>query len=152
MFKNFTNMKTFNINKICLVIISYLPWWKNLFRILDPKSVLLLLHATSSKKIWNLRSRPPMYFIVISQCPQTALTIGYNFLPLRPLNATPRYWPSTTKLNVPSSMSKTTRNLSGTINVSSGFNSAGYVTPALFFASWYSLFRPTRKQKQHIEI
>lgn len=55
-----------------------------------------------------LRSSPPMYFIVISQCPQTADTIGCNFLPLSPLNATPRYWPSTTNANVPSSISRTT--------------------------------------------
>lgn len=48
-----------------------------------------------------------MYFMVISQWPQTAETIGYNFLPLRPLNAMPRYWPSTTNDSVPSSMSST---------------------------------------------
>lgn len=57
---------------------------------------------------FNSRSNPPMYFIVISQWPHTAETIGCSFLPLRPLNATPRYWPSTTNANVPSSMSNTT--------------------------------------------
>lgn len=39
-------------------------------------------------------------------------------------------------------LSNLPRNLSGTIKVSSGFNKAGYVTPALFFESWYNLFRP----------
>jgi hypothetical protein len=91
-----------------------------------------------------LRSSPPMYLIVISQCPQTALTIGYSFLPLSPLNATPKYWPSTTKLSVPSSISNTTKNLSGTMKVSSGFNKVGYVTPGQFFTSWYNLLRPEK--------
>jgi hypothetical protein len=50
---------------------------------------------------------PPMYFMVISQCPQTAETMKWSFFPRRPLNAGPRYWPSTTKPRTPSSMSKT---------------------------------------------
>lgn len=56
----------------------------------------------------NLRSRPPMYLIVISQWPHTAETMGYSFLPFNPRNATPKYWPSTTNAKVPSSMSRTT--------------------------------------------
>lgn len=85
-----------------------------------------------------------MYFIDISQCPHTAETMGYNFFPFRPLNATPKYWPSTMKLKVPSSMSSATMNykkrrneisvgktksvrltLSGTRKVSSGLRIAG---------------------------
>lgn len=83
-----------------------------------------------------------MYLIVISAWPQTAETIGYNCFPRRPRNAVPKYRPSAQKLKVPSSISKTANNLSGTWNISSGFNNAGYVTPALFLLSWYNLFRP----------
>ncbi len=49
-----------------------------------------------------------MYFIVISQWPQTADTIMNNFLPRRPRTAGPRYLPSTTKPITPSSMSSIT--------------------------------------------
>lgn len=83
-----------------------------------------------------------MYRIVISACPQTAETIGYSCLPRRPRKAVPKYLPSAQKLNVPSSISKTANNLSGTWNISSGLSNAGYVTPALFLLSWYNLFRP----------
>lgn len=83
-----------------------------------------------------------MYFIDISQCPHTADTIGYNFFPFNPLNATLKYCPSTMKLIVPSSISSATMNLSGTRKVSSGLRIAGYVTPVPFFESWYNLFRP----------
>lgn len=107
----------------------------------------LVAHNTHEPRKLYSRSNPPMYFIVISQWPHTADTIGYSFLPFRPRNATPKYWPSTMKLIVPSSMSSATINLSGTRNASSGFRIAGYVTPGWLFASWYNLFRP-RSQPQ----
>lgn len=44
----------------------------------------------------DLRSMPPMYFIVISQWPQTAETVRYSFLPRRPRKAGPKYTLSTT--------------------------------------------------------
>ena len=68
---------------------------------------VLLLGGGGTERSYS-RSSPPMYFMVISQWPHTALTMGYSFLPLRPRKATPRYWPSTTKASVPSSMSSTT--------------------------------------------
>ena len=88
-----------------------------------------------------------MYLIVTSQWPQTALTIGYNFLPLSPRNATPRYCPSAAKLIVPSSMSNITTNVSGTTKFSSPPTTTGYATPGAFRTSWYNRLR-TRSQPQ----
>jgi len=64
---------------------------------------------TSQEIDQNLRSSPPMYFMVISQWPQTADTIMNNFLPRRPRTAGPRYLPSTTKPITPSSISSITK-------------------------------------------
>lgn len=126
--------------------ILYLHFFCNYLAFLTEKKNRKHFTIFSFKGIWYSRSSPPMYLIVISQCPQTALTIGYSFLPLSPLNATPKYWPSTTKLIVPSSISRTTRNLSGTMKVSSGFSRAGYVIPGQFFESWYNLLRPVNQR------
>ncbi len=56
----------------------------------------------------NLRSRPPIYFMVTSQWPQTAETVKNSFLPWRPLKAWPRYLLSTMKPRTPSFMSSIT--------------------------------------------
>ena len=66
--------------------------------------------------IINLRSSPPKYFIVISQCPQTAETIKWSFLPRRFRKAGPKYLPSTTNPSTPSSMSSITEKIATKIN------------------------------------